>query len=125
MKGTSISTISKIYIIGNITNPLSFATRLSFYRHQRLLESYGYIVINPLEAIKKLKTRSEFNKYNLKKLIECNAVYVMSDVSLKRGGNLELKISIDIGLFIIQSFISNSEIDSVAFRQMNESCLEI
>ncbi len=123
MEETDINTISRIYIIGDITNPSSFTTRLNFYKHQLLLESYGYIVINPLEAINDMnfKTSFECSKYNLKKLIECNAVYVMSDVSLKKGDNIELKISIDLNLFMLQSLISNPDIDDEVFQQVIES----
>lgn len=107
MRDEDISSNSGVYIIGDLTNPNSIRTRIKFNVHQRILESFGYKVINPLKSLKNihLKTDYEYNKYFLKKLIDCNAVYVMSDISINKGENIELKISIDLGLLIIHDLI--------------------
>lgn len=102
-----IDSLNKIYIIRNDTDPLSLKSRINFYRQQKLLESFGYEILNPIERIDNysLKVGFECKKFNLKTLIECTAVFIMEDVSLKRGDNVELQISIDLGLMIIQNFI--------------------
>lgn len=119
----------RIYIIANNIDPLSIRSRMKFYEHQRVIESFGYIVINPLQVIctDNLKTNFKRTKDNLIKLIECEAVYLIPDVSLKRGNNVELKISIDLGLLILQGLVSNcykeNNIDFDVFQNLIDSNL--
>ena len=68
------------------------------------MENLGFNVVNPMESE---ASYCLFTKSNLKKLIESDAVYIMSNVSLDWGNNIEMKISIGLDLIIINGCISD------------------
>lgn len=102
----------KIYIVGNTKNHKSHTTKKKFFDLEKTLTKKGFQVVNPLN-IYKTNTRItsvEATLHNIRKLIECNAIYLMSEVSLKKGENLELKIGLDINLVIIQESVLNIDL---------------
>lgn len=102
--------LPKIYIIGNSYHTSSLATKVKINKIEKILIKKGFEVVNPLEIYqKKSISTTEATLHNIKKLISCKAVYVMPEVSLKKGVNLELKISIDINLIILQGLLINFE----------------
>jgi hypothetical protein len=102
--------LPKIYIIGNTDDTSSLATKVKINKVEKRLIQKGFDVINPLKIYeKKTISITEATLHNIKKLISCKAVYVMPEVSLKKGDNLELKISIDINLIILQGLPINIE----------------
>lgn len=110
--------LAKIYIIGNIKDYKSIVTKLNINRLERRLIERGYEVVNPLKIYKRNKSisNSEAKLYNIKKLLTCNAAYVMSEVSLKKGDNLELKISLDIDLLILQDLNLDNELKEEIYQ---------
>lgn len=89
---------------------MSFKAKIKFYRQQKLLESFGYKIVNPLERMSSGDSKTEIEKkklISLQKLISSSAVFIMDDVSLKRGENLEVNISVDCGLVILHNLIGN------------------
>lgn len=101
--------LPKIYIIACTEEFSSIKTKLKIKKVEKRLEKKGFQVINPLNIYVKKKSIStiEATIYNIKQLLSCKAVYLMPEVSLKKGENLELKISLDINLIIIQALPIN------------------
>jgi hypothetical protein len=105
--------LPKIYIIGNKQEYNSIVTKDRIDFIEKKLIKKGFSVINPLEVYKKNKriSNTEATLRNIKKLIECKAVYVMPEVSLIKGENLELKISLDLNLIILIDSYVNVDYD--------------
>jgi hypothetical protein len=101
--------LPKIYIIASNEDSSSIKTKLKIKKLEKRLEKKGFEVVNPLNIYVKKKSIStiEATIYNIKQLLSCKAVYVMPEVSLKKGENLELKISLDINLIIVQGLPIN------------------
>jgi len=94
---------AKVYIIGSIPFEISTRCIKDIYATQMLLENRGFEVINPLNAILANKgSLREAMFINLKCLMACNSVYIMPDVSLKKGECSELKIAIELNLLVYQ-----------------------
>ena len=104
----------KIYIIGNKKQYKSIITKEKINLIEQKLAIQGFKVSNPLEVYKKNKriSNTEATLINIKKLIECRAVYVMPEVSLIKGENLELQISLDLNLIILVGSSVNIEYHS-------------
>lgn len=95
--------LPKIYIIVNAEDNKSLVTKLKIKKVEKRLIKRGFGVVNPCKIYeKKSISTTEATLYNIKKLITCEAVYIMPEVSLKKGDNLELQISIDLNLIILQ-----------------------
>lgn len=94
---------TNIYIIGSVSHALSLKYALQFFQIQEQLEKIGFTIVNPIEVLQ-IKKKISYN-YNvegkLKKLIDSNWVYIMPDVSLRRGSNIEVTISLELNLKII------------------------
>lgn len=96
--------MKQAYIISNKQNQHSLLYRREYSKAQLYLENLGFNVVNPMESE---ASYCLFTKSNLKKLIESDAVYIMSNVSLDWGNNIEMKISIGLDLIIINGCISD------------------
>ena len=108
----SLNCPKNIYIISSISYQQSLKYALQFFQLQRQVENLGFTVVNPIEL---LIVNDEMSyTYNvqdkLKKLINCGWVYIMPDVSLQKDSNIEVKISLELDVVIIQGSIL--EIDS-------------
>jgi alpha-N-acetylglucosamine transferase len=111
-----VNKLPKIYIIGNTDDYRSLTTKIKINKLEKRLTNKGFEVINPLEVYEKniLITSTEAIVHNIKKLISCKAVYIMPEVSLKKGENLELKISLDINLIVLQGLpVHLDQIDEI------------
>ncbi len=108
--------LPKIYIIATTEEFQSIKTKLKIKKLEKRLEKKGFQVVNPLNIYIKNKSISTIDAtiHNIRQLLSCKAVYVMPEVSLKKGDNLELKISIDINLLIVQGTAINLELNDMA-----------
>lgn len=103
----SLNCPKNIYIISSISYQQSLKYALQFFKLQRQVENLGFTVVNPIEL---LIVNDEMSyTYNvqdkLKKLINCGWVYIMPDVSLQKDSNIEVKISLELDVVIIQGGI--------------------
>jgi hypothetical protein len=92
-----------IYIISSVSYALSIKYALNFFEIQKQLEDLGFTIVNPIEILK-VKENILYNycvKDKLKKLINSDWVYIMPEVSLQRGRNTEVAISLELHLKII------------------------
>jgi hypothetical protein len=98
-----------IYIISTISYTLSLKSALHCFQLQKQLENIGFTIVNPIEIFMTEKEISyTYNVRNkLKKLINCDWVYIMPDVSLQSGSNTEVRISLELDMKIIQGDILN------------------
>ena len=92
-----------IYVISSVSYALSLKCALHFFQIQNQLENVGFTIANPIEIFAK-KNQISY-KYNLqdklKKLVTSDWVYIMPDVSLQKGSNTEVTISLELDLKII------------------------
>ena len=92
-----------IYIISSVSYAVSLKCALHFFEIQQQLENIGFTIANPIEIFANKKEISY--KYDaqdkLKKLVTCDWVYIMPDVSLRKGSNAEVKIILELDLKII------------------------
>lgn len=94
------------YIIGEIPNGITIKSRKQFESAQFFLERMGYRVINPVTNLVNLKLKfEEANKKNIRQLINCNVVYVLTSVSLENVKNVELLLAIKLNKLIIQNLV--------------------
>lgn len=103
--------LPKIYLIIPNEESLSYKTKLKVKKVEKRLKEKGFEVVNPLKIYKKKSISTiEATIYNIKELLSCEAVYIMPEVSLKKGDHLALQISIDINLLILQDVAINLEL---------------
>jgi len=96
----------QIYIIANPPIELSATFIEGIRKVQLLLESKGFKVYNPYLEMQTGNFSSGFTA-KLQNLMKSRAVYVMPDVSLRKGESTELSIAIDLDLLIINGLIAN------------------
>ncbi|MFV5686502.1 DUF4406 domain-containing protein [Flavobacterium sp. GB2R13] len=98
-----------IYIISSVSYALSLKSALHFFQLQKQLENVGFTIVNPIEIfITKKEISYTYDVRNkLKKLINCDWVYIMPDVSLQKGSNTEVRISLELDMKIIHGDILN------------------
>ena len=116
MKKNKFSECPKnIYIIGSVSTGLSLKYALHFEHVQKQLENIGFTVVNRIVIFKKEKPKEilylDYTRRNLKKLIACDWVYIMPDVSLEKGGNTEVKISLDLNMTILQGSVVTIDLE--------------
>lgn len=92
----------KIYIIRNNETIPTDIMKLKINNLQKKYTDMGFKVVNPLDIYSKYSFGNhKAVLYNLKELLSSSIVFVMHDVSLKKGGNTELRISLDLSLTVI------------------------
>lgn len=96
--------MKNIYIIGNKEYQATLFYRREFSWVQLRLEFLGFNVVNPLDIA---KSDCFITKSDLRKLIESDSVYIMSNVSLGNVGNVEVRISLCLGLYVINGYVSD------------------
>ena len=111
------------YIIGEIPERITLKCQQKFGNAQLLLESMGFRVINPIKNLVSQKIKfQDANIINIRKLINCNAVYVLSSVSFENVKNAELLLAIKLNMLIIQDSIYLNEEDiSSEFNVLQDS----
>lgn len=109
----------KVYISGQITGLTEDEFHQNFEEAQLLLQGHGFYTVNPLEVVPecKLDCGSEsifddgryqhtwqcYMKYDIKELLDCDALFAMDNATQSRGARLELEIARNLGLPIITS----------------------
>ena len=91
--------MKKIYISGAVTSDPDF--RCKFERAEELLREKGYIPVNPVKGEEDGKEWKYYLKKDLKKLLDCNGIYILSDWHKSRGAQLEIHVAIELGLEVI------------------------
>jgi hypothetical protein len=117
--------LKNIFIVSSISLRRSLKPAIHFSVQQKYLEDMGFTVVNPIEMhFHKKEMSYDYNSSNnLKKLIDCQWVCIMPDVSLKNSGNAELQISLELHKIIIHSDVL--EIDVEMTEEVDRVCLEI
>lgn len=91
----------KIYIAGKITNENIGAVKTKFAIAERKLRGEGYITINPTRYGDYGITWAENMKICIKKLVECDCLYLLPDWIDSKGAILEKQIAEALQLEII------------------------
>lgn len=90
----------KVYIIGEIKSYNSSECIERFLQAKETLEKVGFVnIINPLEVDSNL-TLIERKRSNLMQLVDANAVFILSNISVKQS-NAELQIARYLNLVVI------------------------
>lgn len=89
--------MKKIYISGQITgNPNAFAL---FESAESFLKSKGFDVVNPMKL--KHKENAEwidFMREDIKAMMDCDAIYMLSNHEKSRGAMVERGVFLALGL---------------------------
>lgn len=97
------------YIIGDIQDWKTVKCQQKFEKAQVFLETKGYRVVNPVKKLINKKIKFEdANRINIRKLINCNVVYLLNPVSFK---NAELLLAIKLNMLIIQDSVYLHEVE--------------
>jgi len=105
MKHTVNNKPWKVYIIGDLPELISVKCKNKFNLVQDKLEKRGFDVVNPIDAFNESPNPLEASLLNLNKLSTCNAVLIMSNVSLQKKENCEIKLALDLNLIILHGAI--------------------
>jgi hypothetical protein len=84
----------KVYISGPITGIKNLNKELFDLCEKVLVDNY-HIALNPLKAVpfKDNKTYGQYMREDLKNLLECDAIIMLSDWRKSKGATLELKVA--------------------------------
>lgn len=91
----------KIYISGQISGLTAEEYAPRFFEVARQLRAQGYDVVNPLDnGIDPSEEWREQMKADIRLLIECDAIFMLSNWELSNGATLEREIAKGLGLRI-------------------------
>lgn len=91
----------KIYISGQISGLTAEEYAPRFFEVARQLRAQGYDVVNPLDnGIAPSEEWREQMKADIRLLIECDAIFMLSNWELSNGATLEREIAKGLGLRI-------------------------
>lgn len=88
-----------VYISGAVTSDPDF--RKKFDKAEKLLYTKGYIPVNPVKGEEDGKEWKYYLKKDLKKLLECDGIYILSDWHKSKGARLEIQVALDLGYEVI------------------------
>ena len=98
-----LSSFSRIYIIGKLSPAITIQQRRKYHEAQTLLQRRGFEVVNPVALMEGENIGMEdVWRKGLQELLSCGSVYILNDVSFRKGENLELKIAMDLNLVFFQ-----------------------
>ena len=89
-----------IYISGAVSSDKNY--REKFDKAEKYLISKGYEVVNPVKGESEGKSWDYYMKKDIKKLLECDSIYLLNDYIKSRGALLELKIALELGYTLIK-----------------------
>ena len=93
--------MKKVYISGQITGIESEAPLL-FAEAELQLRIDGFLVVNPTTIEHNHdKTWLSYMREDIKSLVDCDAIYMLSNWTNSRGAEIERKIAIDLGLEVM------------------------
>lgn len=94
--------MKKIYISGQITG-LDYDEAFALFENvEPLLKDNGFEVVNPMK-IKHNHDLSWINymKTDIKALMDCNTIYMLSNWTKSTGADIERRIALDLGYKVI------------------------
>lgn len=86
----------KVYISGKISGDENYKAK--FESAEKDLVRFGYDVVNPAKVHIEDGTWEEYMKADIKLLLECDEVYLLSDWVYSRGARLEARIAEEVGI---------------------------
>lgn len=94
--------MEKIYISGKITGLEIHEAFQRFDEADTELTIKGFEVVNPM-TIEHNHDKSWLNymKTDLKALLDCNAIYMLSNWTDSKGAEIERRLAIDLGMKVI------------------------
>jgi hypothetical protein len=93
----------KVYISGKITGLPIEEVEGNFYNAQNRLEEAGFKVVNPLNNGLSINDKWEHHmKADIKLLMECNTIYLLSNWKDSRGARIERDIAVALGYDVIE-----------------------
>jgi len=98
------------YISGKVTGVPQNLVIEKFGRIEKLLESAGYLVINPASMIPFDMDWYEAMRTCLALLMRCDCIYLLNDWRSSRGATIERALALDMGINIISHIIDPVEI---------------
>ena len=97
--------ISRIYIIGRISDAKSINTQIRFSEAQRILEQNNLRAFNPVNTFLMYPDSREIAmKRNLQCLINSKAVYILKDSDHIIENHLEIMLAIKLNILIIHEY---------------------
>ena len=92
-----------IYISGKITGLPFEEVEANFYNAQNRLEEKGFKVVNPLNNGLSIHDKWQNHmKADIKLLMECNTIYLLSNWKDSRGARIERDIAVALGYDVIE-----------------------
>lgn len=88
-----------IYISGAVTGDKDY--RLKFDRAEKFLESKGFTVCNPVKGEVDGNEWSYYLRKDLRKLLDCDCLYALSDWTKSKGALLEINVALSLGMEVI------------------------
>lgn len=95
----------KVYISGKISNLPYQQAKEKFIKAEFILHRKGYKTINPVRIIHPDTPRHVAMKGCLLQLLDCDAIYMLSDWEQSPGAILEYEVAKQCGLRIIKEEI--------------------
>lgn len=93
----------KVYISGKITGLPIEEVEGNFYNVQNRLEEAGFKVVNPLNNGLSINDKWEHHmKADIKLLMECNTIYLLSNWKESRGATIERNLAVSLGYDVIE-----------------------
>lgn len=93
--------MEKIYISGKITGIENEAAEL-FAKAEKELQEKGFEVVNPMTLNHNHdKSWLNYMKTDIKALMDCNGIYMLSNWETSRGAKIERQLAIDLGMKVI------------------------
>lgn len=97
--------ISKVYIVGQIKDPLSVHTQIKFSDARIKLQKMNLIAFNPVDTFLMYpKSKEKAVKHNLESLLNCNAVYVLKDANRVADNQIEIMLALKLNILIMHEF---------------------
>ena len=91
----------KIYLSGPISGYDIEERKVVFSNTAEMLKSNGNDVFNPIESIVP-KPYSEYIRYDLKQLLDCDAIYLLNGWRDSKGCRIEAQVAKAIGIKVFK-----------------------
>lgn len=100
----------KTYIIGAVTGLDTEEVRNKFAAAEERLKNMGMVPVNPINFVPENLAWEPAMKMCIKALVECDAVFLLSDWQQSKGGVLEVSIARNLGLIEYREVIRRSAV---------------
>lgn len=95
----------RIYISGPITNNPDF--KKDFEEAERRLKEKGFEPVNPAKTEIEDGTWKDYMKADIKQLVDCDGIYMLSGWSKSRGARLERSIAIELDMQVTYALLED------------------